>query len=362
MKPPLAEPDAHERVPVALVRWFEQSRRPFPWRKVNPRTGRRDPYRALVSEFMLQQTQASRVEPAFRAFVRRFPSVRALARAHPDEVRRAWSGLGYYRRASMLHAAACEIVSRFGGVVPRDAAALRTLPGVGAYTAGAIASIVYNEREPIVDGNVLRVLLRLHGRDGAADDPASVSWAWAQARHLAADPRVQPGEVNEGIMEFGALVCTPAAPRCDACPLARQCVARRTGRVHEIPRPKRPPPRAEVHLHVLVVTDLAGRVLLEQLPADGLWARLWAPPTIAGADADLARDAARRGLSLLPAGELARTLTHRRVRLRLWRAHVPTRPRPSRTRRWVLPDALVDQGVPSAHVAAVRAALAAARP
>lgn len=351
------------RVVPVLRRWFARAKRDLPWRRLDPRTGRRNPYHVLVSEIMLQQTQVSRVEPAFRAFVRRFPGVRALARAHPDDVRRAWSGLGYYRRAMLLHRAAAEIVDRFGGRVPDDADALRTLPGVGRYTAGAVASIAFGRPAPIVDGNVLRVLLRVGGRDGAADDPASLAWAWSQAERLVRatgpDAAPDPGEINEALMEFGALVCTPAAPRCDACPLARACGALRAGRVAEIPRPKRAPRRERLDLHVLVLTEARGRVLLERRPEDALWSGLWAPPDAPDEPAAHAL-AAHLGATLAPAGMVERTLTHRRLVLHLWRG-VVARARTSDTRRWERPADLSREGVPSAHRAAVAHALGETR-
>jgi A/G-specific adenine glycosylase len=351
------------RVVPALRRWFAGAKRDLPWRRVNPRTGRRNPYHVLVSEIMLQQTQVSRVEPAFRAFVRRFPSVRSLARAHPDDVRRAWSGLGYYRRAMLLHRAAAEIVSRFAGRVPDDADALRSLPGVGRYTAGAVASIAFARPAPIVDGNVLRVLIRLAGRDGAADDPDSLAWAWTQAERLVGttdtEPIHDPGEINEALMEFGALVCTPAAPRCDACPLAGACGALRAGRVAEIPRPKRAPRRERLDLHVLVLTDARGRVLLTRRPEGALWGGLWAPPD--AHDEPAARTlAARLGATLAPAGVVERTLTHRRLVLHVWRGET-ARARASTTRRWVPPADLAREGAPSAHRAAVALALGDSR-
>src|SRR5690606_18237159 len=162
-----------------LCRWFHDHAREMPWR-ILPR----DPYHALVSEFMLQQTQVSRVLEKFPAFLARFPTLRHLARADEQDVLAAWSGLGYYRRARNLHAAARAIADRFDGRVPASADDLRSLPGVGRYTAGAVASIVFNQPVPIVDGNVARVLIRLEGRDLAADE--GQPWAWTRAAELVA--------------------------------------------------------------------------------------------------------------------------------------------------------------------------------
>lgn len=267
-----------------LEHWFSRNARELPWR-----TTPRDPWCSLVAEAMLQQTQVSRVagegpgtEPgAFARFVARFPTPAALASADEAEVMALWAGLGYYRRARHLHAAARAIVERHGGRVPDDPAALRALPGVGRYTAGAIASIVFGRREPIVDGNVRRVLLRVAGNDA---DPASrdtETWAWAEAaRFVAASAR--PGAFNEGLMELGATVClpAPASPRCEACPWARACRARALGLEDRIPRAKRPPRRGVLHLLVVVVRDGRGRLLLERRGPGGLWPGLWQPPTL----------------------------------------------------------------------------------
>jgi len=210
-------PEASRAAASAVAGWFANVARDLPWRR------RRSGYHALVSELMLQQTQVARVVEKFEPFVRRFPTVAALAAAREDEVLAMWQGLGYYRRARLLHAAAKAIVERHRGRVPvRDHAALLALPGVGRYTAGAIGSIVAGERVPIVDGNVTRVFQRLAARKGSASDRAVVDWAWEEARRYVAGAR-DPAAANEGLMELGATVCTPAAPRCDACPVSAMC-------------------------------------------------------------------------------------------------------------------------------------------
>ncbi|MHC4081987.1 MAG: A/G-specific adenine glycosylase, partial [Planctomycetota bacterium] len=246
--------------------------RDLPWRR------RRTGYTALVSEAMLQQTQVARVVERYRAFVRRFPNVRRLAKAREQAVLAEWQGMGYYRRARNLHAAAKMIVGEFGGRVPRTADQLRTLPGVGRYTAASIASIVYGERTPLVDGNVQRVLARLDVKSGRAQDPQLVKWAWERTGQLVALAE-SPGSLNEGLMELGAVVCTPRNPTCETCPVARHCRARRQGRQNEIPSPQKAAARARVHHHALVVRR-NGRVLLEQRPADGMWSRMWQVPTV----------------------------------------------------------------------------------
>jgi A/G-specific adenine glycosylase len=251
----------------AVSTWFGSSARSLPWRT------RRNGYRALVSELMLQQTQVARVVPAFNAFMKQFPTCAHLARATEPEVLAAWTGLGYYRRATLLHAAAKQIVAIFNGEVPEDAPALQRLPGVGRYTAGAIASVAFGRREPIVDGNVFRVLSRVFRRRAAhAADPDAIAWAWLTAEALV-QAAAEPGVFNEGMMELGAMICTPRAPACDRCPVAHRCLARKSGEQEEIPLPKPATARRAVHHHVVVITR-NGRVLTEQRPAQGLWSNM----------------------------------------------------------------------------------------
>lgn len=261
----------------ALARWFSASARDLPWR-----TEVRDAYHVLVSELMLQQTQVSRVIPKFEAFVSRFPGVRALAVASEREVLAAWTGLGYYRRARLLHAAAKEIVARFGGRVPGSAAELLELPGIGRYTAGAIASQAFGERVPVVDGNVVRVLLRVEGREGSASETGTMAWCWERAGSLqqaAAKARVHPGTLNEAIMELGATLCVPRGPKCGECPVGARCEARRLGTQAEIPRPRVAARVREIEHVVQPVTDGRGRWLVRRREGT-LWHGLWELPTL----------------------------------------------------------------------------------
>lgn len=321
-------PDSsRDRAIVAAVgAWFREHARPLPWR-VSPR----DPYLSLVSEFMLQQTQVSRVLARWPEFLGRFPTLADLARAPERAVLAAWSGMGYYRRARHLHAAARGVMERFGGRIPGDAAALRTLPGVGPYTAGAIASIVFGRPEPIVDGNVARVLLRLEGKELAAPDGAR--WAWERAAPLVragtpSRPRgstrsgIGPGVLNEGLMELGAVVCTPRNPRCGECPLRRLCIGRRLGRQHAIPRARARGPRQDLYCAAVVVRDDRGRVLVEPRGTIGLWAGMWQAPTLErpGRRAT-AREVARWiGAPVVRVERFDHGLSHRRARFEVWSA------------------------------------------
>jgi A/G-specific adenine glycosylase len=308
----------------ALLAWFAGSARQLPWRAAAAKT-RRDPYHVLVSETMLQQTQVSRVHEKFPAFVARFPRVADLAAASEDAVLAAWTGLGYYRRARMLHAAAKAIAAEHGGIVPRDVAVLRALPGVGAYTAGAIASIAFGETEAAVDTNVARVLLRVRGKE-IGPERERTAWAWEQARAIATAATPRTGDCNEAMMELGALVCRARGPLCGVCPWAKVCVARATDATERIPPPKQSAARKAITHVVFAAAGDAELVPLQQRGAAGLWARLWQQPTLE-LESDDAPTTARQtmrlaraqgleveGLSGKPAMDFVFATTHRSVR------------------------------------------------
>ncbi len=250
----------------ALLAHFDANRRALPWR--NGRT----PYRVMVSEFMLQQTRVETVVPYYERWMRRFPDWDALAGAEVDDVILEWKGLGYYSRARNLHRAARMVCERYGGSLPGDPGALRELPGVGEYTAGAVASIAFGRAVPAVDGNVRRVLARLLDRA----DPSPARLRREAARLVDPD---RPGDFNEAMMELGATVCTPRAPRCAGCPVARWCRARMAGTVGE--RPGRAGRRRGVRREeyaVAVMVDEAGRTALVRRPPEGLLAGMWEFP------------------------------------------------------------------------------------
>lgn len=233
--------------------WFRRHQRPLPWRK------RYEPYEIWVSEVMAQQTRIEVVLQYFARFIERFPSIESLARATPDSVTAAWSGLGYYRRARMLRDGAADVVERFGGKLPRSVDELLTIRGVGRYTAGAIASIAFDVAAPIVDGNVARVVSRLFAIEERAGSPALMRAAWARAEELVAHAK-SPRDFNQGLMEIGALICTPRKPQCLACPLAEECRAKGDA----LPLPKAKPQTRELHIPLYLVTDRAGRVLMRR--------------------------------------------------------------------------------------------------
>ena len=257
--------DAH-----SLVTWFQSNARSLPWR-----TAPRDPYYSLVSELMAQQTQLDRVVPRFEAFVHRFPNLRALATASEDEVLEAWSGLGYYRRARLLHRLAREVEAG-SGELPSSAAELEKLPGIGPYTAAAVASMVFGEAIPLVDGNVIRVGARVLALE---EDPrkkkgrtAVLEWVG----ELMTD--APPGQVNEALMELGATICRPTQPDCGRCPLAESCRARLEGDPTAYPPPRQTRAAVNVRWLAVIIEDPNGRWLLRQVTGGPILRGLWLPP------------------------------------------------------------------------------------
>lgn len=286
----------------ALLAWFDAHARDLPWRRA------RDPWATWVSEVMLQQTRVDTVIPYYERFLRRFPTVASVADAPEADVLALWSGLGYYRRARMLHAGARHVVERHGGAIPPDAEALRALPGVGDYTAGAIGSIAFGLRLPLVDGNVERVLTRIHGLRGDPRAAPLKKRLWALAAEYADHPR--PGDVNQSLMELGATVCAPVAPRCLLCPARAHCVAAREGDPERYPeKAARPEPRAE-RWHALVATR-EGRVWLA--PSElGRWQGMLLPPMAEAAGRGKPDWGADLGRARV-AGEVTHVLSHARM-------------------------------------------------
>ena len=257
-----------------LLQWFSGNSRDLPWRK------NRDPYRILVSEFMLQQTRVETVKPYFERFLTEFPTLESLAAASESRLLKLWEGLGYYQRVRSLQKAAQIVCSDFGGTIPADYAALRTLPGVGDYTAGSVASIAYGIPVPAVDGNVLRVLSRLLNRW----DDISSARTKNELRQITAEilPEETPGTFNQAIMELGALVCLPnSAVKCESCPLAVCCKAHKAGCAESLPVKAQKKPR-KIEPRTLLVCLTENGVLLTRRPTKGLLAGLWEYPNLPG--------------------------------------------------------------------------------
>lgn len=327
----MSDPD---RTVNDLLAWFAESARDLPWRR-DP-----TPWRVLVAEAMLQQTRIATVLPRYEAFLARFPDPAAMAAADEDDVVALWSGLGYYRRARSLHAAARAIVADHDGAVPDTLPAVRALPGVGEYTAGAVLSVAFGQPVPLVDGNVERVLSRLFLVTGNVKRGA----AKKRLRALASDLvlRGRPDLLNQSMMELGALVCLPRAPRCGECPVSAHCRAKAEGRTAGLPELPEKRKVVPVRMAIGLVTSPAG-TLLVRAPEGGLLAGTWMPPfAIASDDEDLARmlraGAGKRGVRLVPGrrlGTVRHQITHHRITATVFEARATT---DSVDARWV-PDA-----------------------
>ncbi|MBL0218632.1 MAG: A/G-specific adenine glycosylase [Myxococcales bacterium] len=292
-------------------------KRDLPWRRT------RDPYAIWVSEIMLQQTRVATVIPYWERWMAKFPTVTALAKAPLDDVLAAWAGLGYYSRARNLHRGAQTIGTTWRGALPRHAAELRTVPGIGPYTAGAIASIAYGERAPLVDGNVARVLARVFGITLDIKSTAGGKALWARAGELmtALPARAAPGDLNQGLMELGATVCSPTQPRCLVCPLAKLCTANASGRTDQLPVVPARKKQADLPLlaWTLVWITRGDQIVLVRRAPEGLFGGLWELPPL-----DVAE---RLGVTIdpSPVAHHDQTLTHRRLRITVIRGAMPAR-------------------------------------
>ncbi len=260
-------PEALGRITQALLDFYDRHARELPWR------GAADPYSVWVSEVMLQQTRVDTVRSYYERWLDRFPDLASLAAADLDDVLHTWAGLGYYARARNLHRAARTVQEKLGGQVPSDPDALRALPGVGDYTAGAVASIAFGRAEPAVDANARRVLARLFDLERPTP---------TRLRNLAVsllDPD-RPGDFNQALMELGARICTSRTPGCEVCPVVEHCVAQARGTVHDRPAAKRRRPVPEVHYLTFVARLDGGRTLVRRRPTEGLLGGMWEFPAV----------------------------------------------------------------------------------
>jgi A/G-specific adenine glycosylase len=257
------------RIASKLLDWYQKNKRAMPWRD-HP-----NPYAVWVSEIMLQQTRVETVIPYFKKWMKLFPSIKALAKADEQAVLNAWEGLGYYSRARNLHKAAKITVEKFGGELPRNLDDLRSLPGIGRYTVGAIASMAFKMDEPTLDGNLRRVFSRLYDVDEFADSPAGEKILWELAAQNL--PKGQAGDYNQALMDLGATICLPKNPRCLLCPLMELCEARQNGTQESRPVLK-PKKRVPQYINAAAVIIERGRVLLSQRPSNGLLGGMWEFP------------------------------------------------------------------------------------
>ena len=320
-----------------LLRWYRENRRVLPWRRTN------DPYAIWVSEAMLQRTQVTTVIPYWERWMARFPTVEALASAGEQEALAMWQGLGYYRRCRLLLAGARWVVEHG---LPTTAAVWREVPGVGPYTAAAIASIAQGDPAPLVDGNVERVYARLTGDPSSGPTLHRAAWKWAAAELF--QPR--PGDWNQALMELGAVVCRPVEPICSQCPLESRCVARHSWRVSELPT--RLAPRATIQLYRQTWFPMHEEAVgVRQIPEGQWWQGMWEFPT-AESEADL-RDVCGAGW-LESLGRFRHSVTHHRIMVEASILRCETR---SSALRWVAPAELADVPMPSPHRKILRMAL-----
>lgn len=296
-----------------LEAWFTSAQRDLPWRESE---NARDPYRVLVSEVMLQQTTVTAVIPFYRRFLARFPDVSTLAAEPIDGVLPLWAGLGYYSRARNLHAAARVVMAKHGGKFPQNFEEVLALPGVGRYTAGAVCSIAFNQKVPIVDANVARVLARVLCIEDDVKSSAAQTRLWNEATQLVA-ASTHPAQFNPAMMELGALICVPQNPRCEVCPVAKFCCAFQNQRQNELPQTT--PKKIEKQLHdvCIFIGDERG-VLLRRRTAENTekswWRGMWELPRATVGESESTLDAVQRLLSELgiegEVGHRLKTLKH----------------------------------------------------
>jgi len=314
----------------ALLAWYDKNRRDLPWRIPFSRPARGScpttphPYQVLLSEAMLQQTQVATVIPYFHRFLARFPTLSDLASADQQEVLRLWQGLGYYSRARNLHACAQKVMTDHDGEIPSEVDALLNLPGIGRYTAGAIASLAYDRRAPILDGNVMRVLCRIDQIETDPRERAIQARLWSRAKEILPQRRV--GDFNSALMELGAMVCTPKNPQCPVCPVNQHCQAAASGIQDRIPIPKKSKPIPR-HVRYVLCIRHSQHFLIEQRPSKGRWGGMWQFKTLQATKPRLTTSQlkAHLGLTVSPPrrlGVIRHSLTHRHYEFDAYEANL----------------------------------------
>lgn len=336
-----------------LTPWFEASHRDLTWRRT------RDPYAIWVSEIMLQQTRVETVERYYANFLERFPTVFALADAEESCVLEAWSGLGYYRRARLLHKGARHVRDEHGGIVPGGEKALRAIPGVGRYTCGAIASIAFDRPEPLVDGNVARVLSRVCGIEEPKQQDAGAAGHWVLTEAIL--QRGRPRVLAQALMELGATVCVPRNPRCETCPIQPHCDAHTTQRTASIPAPKKRVAQPIDRLCALAVVSRK-RLLMVKRPQAGILAGMWCLPLVIDEDGPTELGTVFASPDALDAwrsvGTVRHIFTHRIWELDVMATSLARRPTllPGIETAWVAASELPAGGIPGVTTKLLRVA------
>ena len=336
----------------ALLAWFDAEARDLPWRRT------KDPYRVYLSEIMLQQTRVDQGMPYYERFLERFPTLEALAEAEEEAVLKQWEGLGYYTRARNLHRTARILVDQYGGCFPETPELLQLLPGIGKYTAGAVASIAFDKPAPVVDGNVKRVLARLNAISEAVDLPATEDLLWGAATALLS-PKY-PGDFNQAMMELGARICTPKSPNCGECPVRRHCEARAANMQDVLPN--RTPKKAAPHYDVVVAAICRdGTYLIGKRPSSGFLGGLWEFPGGNLQTGETHQQALMRecreglGIEIKVGGLIAvakHAYTHFKVTLNVYRCALVDGTPEARTHtelRWVAPEVFDDYPFPKGN-------------
>jgi len=253
-----------------LLLWYRKHARNLPWRETC------DPYKIWVSEIMLQQTQVQTVIPYYKRWLEGFPTLESLAKAPQEEVMKYWAGLGYYRRVKMLHAASQFVQTELQGIIPSSPDELLKIPGIGRYTAGAIASIAFQKPAPLVDGNVIRILTRLYAIKKNVGDAATLKQLWTLAEELV--PEKKPGDFNQAMMELGATVCLPKNPSCRTCPVQKECRALASGNPESFPVKTQKEKIQKIKSAAFILKNPQGEVLINRQPQNARWGGLWMFP------------------------------------------------------------------------------------
>jgi len=342
----------------AMLNWYRNNSRDLPWRRTH------DPYKIWVSEIMLQQTQVDTVISYYERWMETFPTIRHLAKAPLEKVLKAWEGLGYYSRARSLHKAAQHVVSELNERIPRIKKELIALPGIGAYTAGAILSIAFNQAEPVVDGNVVRVLSRLFRIERDVQDPKTIAMIWDCADQLVPDK--YPGDFNQSLMDLGAMICLPKKPQCLLCPIASFCQAKASGAQEQLPIKTKKTKVQSLEKIVALVED-KGKLLIRQRPSSGLLGGLWEFPETVRKGNENIKKALRRAvkeqhhLDIEFTGELPaikHLYTHRHVTFLPYylKSGAPKKiPRQTSSVKWVTLESLKRYPISVAHQKIVKA-------